>query len=44
MGDAGGVGGEDQVSAGEYFGATAAFAEGKVRRVGSGEAAEGVGE
>ncbi len=44
MADAGRVGGEDEVSAGEYFGAVAASAEAEVRRVGCGEAEEGVGE
>jgi hypothetical protein len=43
VGDAGGVGGVDAVSAGEYFRAVAAFAEGEVRRVGDREAEEGVG-
>ncbi len=44
MADAGRVGGENEVSAGEHIGAVAASAEGEVRRVGCGEAEEGVGE
>ncbi len=44
MGDVGGDGGVDEVSAGEHFGAAAAFAEAGVWRVGGGEAEAGVGE
>jgi len=43
MGDAGRVGGEDKVSAGEHFGTAAALAQSGVRRMGGREAAEGVG-
>jgi len=41
--DAGGAGAEDELPGGEYFGATAAFAETRERRTRSGETAAEVG-
>jgi len=44
VGDAAGVGGQDEVSASEHIGAVATFAEGVVRRLGGREEEEGMGD